>query len=387
MAPVSPVSPVLPGVIGGDRLERGGIALGVLLVFALPVALHGWPTSLRGTLFVLLVLGGGWALVWWRSHPRAASVASLGLLATALAVGGWFPDSAVVLFSLAFAVLALAWSGRAAWVVALCAAACLVPFSYLSGGSNEVPTFLFTLPPFAAGTALRLRRETADALTARARELEEERELYAEIALRHERARIASELHDIVGHAISVMVIQAAAGQRLVDVDPARAREAFGAIAASARRGTEDLERLVALLDGPDDGAADGVPDLALVDEVVTVAGRSGLRVTCCVDGDRDEVPPPVAHLAFRVVQEGLTNALRYAPGAEVRIVLRIDPSGRGLSVRVENDRAAASGQVVVGTGRGLVGLRERIQALGGQLSAGATRAGGWTVEARLPGG
>ena len=245
---------------------------------------------------------------------------------------------------------------------------------------------LCTVPPYAAGTVLRLRKETADELALRAQELEDERELFAEIALRHERARIASELHDIVGHAISVMVIQAAAGQRLVDADPARAKEAFIAISESARQGTKDLERLIELLGGSE-GDVGGGPDLSLVDEVVARAGRSGLNVTCRFEGDRDRVPEPVAHLAFRVVQESLTNALRYAPGADVRIVISVDQAERGLAVRVENDRAAQTSAPLAGTGRGLVGLRERIQTLGGQFSAGTTGVGGWAVEARLPAG
>ena len=244
---------------------------------------------------------------------------------------------------------------------------------------------MFTVPPYAAGTVLRLRRETADQLAMRAQELEEERELFAEIALRHERARIASELHDIVGHAISVMVIQAAAGQRLVDTDPARAKEAFAAISESARQGTQDLERLIELLGGTAAEVGAG-PDLSLVDEVVTRAARSGLHVTCRFEGDRERVPAPVAHLAFRVVQESLTNALRYAPGSEVRIVISVDEAANGLAVRVENDSAAQRDAPLVGTGRGLVGLRERVQTLGGQFSAGQTRVGGWAVEARLPG-
>ena len=118
----------------------------------------------------------------------------------------------------------------------------------------------------------------------------------------------------------------------------------------------------------------------------MTRAGRSGLNVTCRFEGDRDGVPEPVAHLAFRVVQESLTNALRYAPGAEVRIVISVDEGGRGLAVRVENDRAARHDSPLAGTGSGLVGLRERIQTLGGQFSAGTTGVGGWAVEARLPG-
>jgi signal transduction histidine kinase len=368
------------------RIERSGIALGVLLLVALPTALHGWPTTLRGNLFTVLVLGGGLALMWWRSHPRVASVVALGLFLAAVALGGWFPDTGVALYSVSFAVLALGWSGPAAWLVALCGVAYLVPFYYLSEMGSWVAALMFTVPPYAAGTVLRLRKETADELALRAQELEDERELFAEIALRHERARIASELHDIVGHAISVMVIQAAAGQRLVDADPVRAKEAFAAISESARQGTKDLKRLIELLGGSE-GDEGGGTDLSLVDEVVTRAGRSGLNVTCRFEGDRDRVPEPVAHLAFRVVQESLTNALRYAPGADVRIVIRVDEAERGLAVRVENDCAAQNDAPLAGTGRGLVGLRERIQTLGGQFSAGTTGVGGWAVEARLPGG
>jgi signal transduction histidine kinase len=367
--------------------ERPAIGAGVLLLVALPTALHGWPTTLSGNLFTALVIASGLALMWWRTHPRVAAVLTLGLLLGAVALGvHWFPDSGVVLYSAGFAVLALGWSGRAAWLVALCASAYLVPFYHVSHMDSWVAALMFSVPPYVAGTVLRLRNETADELALRAQELDEERELFAEIALRHERARIASELHDIVGHAISVMVIQAAAGQRLVDADPARAKDAFAAISESARQGTKDLERLIELLGGtPSDSG--GGPDLSLVQEVVTRAGRSGLNVACRFEGDRDQVPQPVAHLAFRVIQESLTNALRYAPGADVRIIISVDEAQRGLAVRVENDGVAQHDAPLCGTGRGLIGLQERIQALGGQFTAGATGVGGWAVEARLPSG
>jgi signal transduction histidine kinase len=368
------------------RIEPVGIALGVLLLVALPTAVHGWPTTLSGNLFTVLLLAAGLALIWWRSHPRAAAVLALGLFLAAVAVGGWFPDTDMALFSLSFAVLGLGWSGRAAWLVALCGVSYMVPFYYLSGIDSWVAAVVFTLPTFVAGTVLRLRQETADQLALRAHELEDEREMFADIALRHERARIASELHDIVGHAISVMVIQAAAGQRLVDIDPVRAQEAFVAISESARQGAKDLERLIDLLAGSGSDVGGG-PDLWLVDEVVTRAGRSGLNVTCRFEGDRNGVSDSVAHMAFRVVQESLTNALRYAPGADVRILVSVDRAECDLAVRVENDRGAQINASLAGTGRGLVGLRERIQTLGGQFSAGPTTAGGWTVEARLPGG
>ena len=369
-----------------SQLERVGIVLAVFFLVALPTAVHGWPTTFSGNVFLTFMLAGGLALVWWRTRPRLAAVLALGLFLAGVSVNGdWFPDSGVALFSFSFAVLGLAWSGRAAWLVAGCGAAYLVPFYYLSGEGSWVAALMFTVPPYIAGFVLRLRQETADLLAMRAHELEDERELFAEIALRHERARIASELHDIIGHAISVMVIQAAAGQRLVDADPVRAQEALVAISESARQGAKDLERLVDLLAGSE-GDTEREPDLWLVDEVITRAGRSGLTVTCRFEGDRDGVSKSVGHIAFRVVQESLTNALRYAPGAAVHIVISVDQGVRGLVVRVENDRGTPSDAALTGTGRGLAGLRERIQTLGGQFSAGPTLLGGWRVEARLPG-
>jgi signal transduction histidine kinase len=201
--------------------------------------------------------------------------------------------------------------------------------------------------------------------------------------VRNERARIASELHDIVGHALSVMVVQAAAGQRLVDRAPSAARESLGAIAESAREGRADLQRLLDLLAGSDTGP----PDLALVDEIVSRAARSGLRVTCRFEGDQGEVSPALAHVAFRVVQESVTNALRYAPGSAVRVLVRGESGGRSLTVRVENDRAPAQPRPdLVGTGRGLRGLRDRVLEAGGTFLAGPTTDGGWRVEARLSG-
>ena len=106
-------------------IERSGIVLGVVLLVALPTALHGWPTTVRGNVFTVLVLGGGIALLWWRSHPRVASVAALGLFLVALVVGGWFPETGIAIYSLSFGVLALAgravlpgwwpWAARATW--------------------------------------------------------------------------------------------------------------------------------------------------------------------------------------------------------------------------------------------------------------------------------
>jgi signal transduction histidine kinase len=115
----------------------------------------------------------------------------------------------------------------------------------------------------------------------------------------------------------------------------------------------------------------------------VARAARGGLDVSCRFAGDRDGVTAPTAHVAFRVVQESLTNALRYAPGAAVRVL--VHGSGRGLTVTIENDRSAQERPDLSGTGLGLLGLRDRVQELGGRLLAGPTASGGWLVEATLP--
>jgi signal transduction histidine kinase len=201
------------------------------------------------------------------------------------------------------------------------------------------------------------------------------------VSVRNERARIASELHDIVGHTLSVMVVHAAAGQRLLDHRPDAARDSLAVIAESARQGRADLRRLVEILSGGDAGT----PDLALVDEVVARAAATGLRVSCRFEGDREGVSSAAAHIAFRLVQEGLTNALRHAPGAPVQVLVRGGAGGRTLTVRVENDAPPEGpGRDLRGSGRGLQGLRERVLEAGGSFAAGPRAQGGWHVEARL---
>ena len=360
------------------RTENAGIVALVLALVAVPTAIHGWPDTLAGNAFVAVLLASGLILLWWRSRPRTVAVLGGALWMAAAVLDGWFPDPALVIMAVLAAVTALAWSGRAAWVTAGCLAVYLLVF-WLVLDTSAVAVVMFSVPGFVAGTAFRLRRETAEQLAERGRELEDERELFADLSLRHERTRIAAELHDIVGHAISVMIIQAAAGQRLVGKDPVRAAQTFAAIAESARQGTDDLQRLIELLGGvPGDG-----PDLSLIEEIVTRAARTGLDVSCRLEGDRDGVAATTAHVAFRVVQESLTNALRHAPGAAVRV--RVHGTGRDLTVSVENDCATAPRPDFAGTGRGLTGLRERVQERAGRLLAGPTPHGGWQVEAILP--
>jgi signal transduction histidine kinase len=245
-----------------------------------------------------------------------------------------------------------------------------------------VPVVMTVAPGFVIGRLLRERRQVQDRLEARARELEAEREAYAQLSVRYERSRIAAELHDIVAHAISVMVVQAAAGQRLAAVDPALTAETFAVIGSAAREAEDDLERLVGLLAGTE--TIGTTPDLRLVEDLVARASGTGLDVSLELTGDRDDLPESIVQTTYRVVQESVTNALRHAAGSAVRIVVRGERDD--LVVEVSNDPATRPGSFDgAGTGNGLRGLRERLSEHGGALVAGPSADGGWAVHARLP--
>jgi len=244
-----------------------------------------------------------------------------------------------------------------------------------------------TVGAWALGFAVRSRRRVAGQLAARGRDLEAERELFAVEAVRYERARIARELHDIVAHNISVMVIQAGAGQRLASSDPTLTAEAFDAIAESARQAEAEIGRLVEMLGRRPDGASgggSGPGGIELVDELVTRAAAAGLAVSCRISPAVSGMTGRVSEIAYRVVQESLTNALKHAPGAHVEV--GIDGSGGELRVSVGNGPAVqpVSALRAAGGGNGLAGMRERVQACGGVLAAGPDR-GGWMIVARLP--
>jgi len=277
------------------------------------------------------------------------------------------------------------WAGRDAngwWGVAGVVALVIALELDAVGTDSFVPALMLPAAAWGAGRALREREQVAEQLAQRAQELEGEREAHAALSVRYERARIASELHDIVAHAISVMVVQAGAGQRLAAHDPEATAEVFEAIAGAAREAERDMGRLVALLG--DEHAIGPSPDLTLVEELVARAAGSGLNVTLRLEGERQGLPAGLGETAYRVVQEGLTNALRYAAGARVSVRVRGEPAE--LAVEIENapGRGAAA-LASAGTGNGLRGLRERVAAQGGTLRAGPTAEGGWLLAARMP--
>jgi signal transduction histidine kinase len=242
-------------------------------------------------------------------------------------------------------------------------------------------TALFAIvPAAAAGLGLReLRRRLNNA--------EAEQKAATRRALEAERARIAGELHDVVTHNVSVMVVQAGAARKILASSPGEAEEALLAVEATGRAAMSELRTLLGLLSPAGDGAADGAADAALrpqpgLDELGTLIDRvsaAGLPVDLHVSGEPRPLPPGADLAAYRVVQEALTNVLRHAgeSAASVRIEW-----GEKLVITVTDDgRGTGAGP----PGRGLLGLRERLSLYGGELDAGPRIGGGWQVRAVLP--
>ena len=233
--------------------------------------------------------------------------------------------------------------------------------------------FLFGTP-WVAGRAIRRRR---------LREAQLEREkAEAEAAIAEERTRIARELHDVVAHAISVIVLQARGGRKLLDEEPEEARQALDAIERTASQALGEMRRLLGLLRESDEQLALAPqPTLARLGELVTQVRDAGLPVELAVEGEPAELPPGVDLSAYRIVQEALTNALKHAGPATARVTVRYGEGELGLEV---SDDGAGSGNGDSG-GQGLSGIRERVAVFGGDVQAGVRPEGGYTVRARLP--
>jgi signal transduction histidine kinase len=239
-----------------------------------------------------------------------------------------------------------------------------------------------TVLAVAAGLGIGRLRHSSVQLERRAEDAETRQQQEAERAVERERTRIARELHDVIAHSVSVMVVQASAAENVLDTDPAGARAALGHVQAAGREALEEMRLLLGVLH--QDGEAGGrapVPSLSRLDALVEPVRRSGLQVELEVRGIEDRLPPSVDVAAYRVVQEALTNALRYAPDAQVRVLVDIQPA----AVQVEVHDDGTGGVRTAGTGHGLLGLRERISLHGGTLHAGPAPEGGFTVRAQVP--
>jgi signal transduction histidine kinase len=235
---------------------------------------------------------------------------------------------------------------------------------------------------FAFGLSRKL--EQARMAEERAASLERQRAEEARAAVAEERARIARELHDVVGHAVSVMTVQASGVRRLLKPDQEREREALQVVEQTGREALAEMRRLVGVLRRPEEAPALAPqPSLQYVDRLVEQARDAGLPVQVEIEGDPAELPAGVDLTAYRLVQEALTNTVKHAEATRAEVVIRygdgvvellVSDDGRGFS-----DGKAESG------GHGLVGMRERVAVYGGELEAGPVPGGGYRLRARLP--
>ncbi|MEU3877061.1 MULTISPECIES: histidine kinase [Streptomyces] len=250
--------------------------------------------------------------------------------------------------------------------------------------------FVFTMA-YVLGVLARTRQAYLEAVEARAAELERSRQVEAERAAERERARIAREMHDVLSHAVSLMIVQAEAGPLVVRSDPDRAEAAFDAIAGAGRDAMVQLRRMLGLLkegrdaDGGTGPARSPQPTLDGLQDLVADVRRTGLDVMLVPEGEPRPLPPDVQVTVYRVVQEALTNVLRHARSAgSARVRLVWEPER--LVVSVENDGHAPQDGSTRGGGRGLIGIRERAAAHGGTASFGPGPAGtGYRVAVELP--
>jgi signal transduction histidine kinase len=245
-------------------------------------------------------------------------------------------------------------------------------------GGSLVFSLLFGLAfPVAAGLSYGARTRLTQRLRERALELESDRERRAREAVATERRRIAGELHDVVTHSVSVMVVQAAAARRLVPTDPERAREAMVAIERTGREALNEMRRLLGILRRDDeDTALTPQPTLRRLD---LIARQSGMNVDVHVEGEPGAIPPGLDVAAYRVVQEAL-GAMQRAGGDGAAVTVRY--TRRGIELEVSGDAAVYEDHDAEVR---LLGTRERIALFGGELHAGRRRGGGWGLRARLP--
>jgi len=255
----------------------------------------------------------------------------------------------------------------------------------LTGGAgieDTMPAWFMLAAAYGIGFALRGQRIQSTLLAHRAERLEQEREQKARLAVAEERVRIARELHDIVAHAISVIVVQAQAGQRVLEGEQASAREALGSIETTGRQALVEMRRLLGILRREDrELALAPRPSLAYLDVLAEGMREAGLPVELHVEGEAKPLPPGVDLSAYRIVQEALTNTLKHAGPASARVVVRYRPQAVELEIS-DDGRGTVHGR---DDGHGLVGMRERAALVGGDVESGSNGGRGYTVRARLP--
>ena len=242
---------------------------------------------------------------------------------------------------------------------------------------------MFLAAAWLLGDSIGTRRAYVHELEEKAERLEREHEAQVRRAAAEEQARIAREIHDVVAHALAVIVVQASAAEDVLEDEPGPAREPVMAIAAAARSALGDLRRVVGALR---EGAAElePQPTIGRLDPLVERVRRAGLPVELDIQGESRPLPAAVELSAYRIVQEALTNTLKHAGATHVRVLVRY---GQRLELEVRDNGIKPSNGAGTGNGNGngLIGMRERVTMLGGDLSAAPGSDGGFIVRARIP--
>jgi signal transduction histidine kinase len=331
-------------------------------------------------------------LLAYRRYPFAAAASYwvIGIGVT-LVDGTLIPyvDSLSVVGLAAAFLLGNLRDARQAWLgLALVTTSLLLIVHYIPGEQSPNLYVFLTIRYVAAwiaGYALRARSEQVEEAVVRAARAEHERESAesaARVAVAEERSRIARELHDVVAHAVSVMVLQVGAVRHKLPESMTEDSEALRRVERAGRTALAEMRRLLAAM-RPDGDEAELVPQPGLdgLDSLLAEVGRAGLPVELHLEGDPYPLPRGLDLSAYRIVQEGLTNVLKHAGASDADVVVRYRPDEVEIEVR-DNGNGRAGGD---GMGHGLVGIRERVKIYGGEMSARAEPEGGFVLSTRLP--
>jgi signal transduction histidine kinase len=371
-----------------DRLIAGAL----VVLGEVEVWLTGTYDGPRG-LTAAMAVGRAVPLLWRRGHPVAVLAVEIAAMAPVLlydpapvrqdSVSEVLPGLVALYSAGAYA------TGRALVAGGLLALAAALLRSYEDAGADVLQALVSLLffggiygGTWAAGVVVgRHRRRTRHA-EARAGRAEADREQRAREAVADERTRIARELHDVVAHAISVIVLQAKGGRRMLAIEPDQTRQALDTIVDSGEQALTEMRRLLGMLRRSDDELAMApLPSLRQLDLLAEQVSSAGLPVELLVEGEPVALAPAVDLSAYRIVQEALTNALKHAGPARARVVVRY--GARELELEISDDgRGTATAN---GGGHGLAGMRERAGLFGGQLEGVDRPEGGFVVRARLP--
>jgi signal transduction histidine kinase len=347
--------------------------------------------DIEGPLWLNFVVMIGIALsfLWRRTRPVVTAAATVGgLIVTSLWLTGppHMFAAVVVLVSAGYAVGRHLQGRRSLYTFGLGTLAVVAISIILDPGDVFFPVIFFWVLPWLAGRTIRNHTALARELAEKAERAQHAREEEERRAIAVERSRIARELHDVLAHNLSVMVVQAAATRRVLDKNPLQAVEVASLIERTGREALAEIRQLFGPVRRGEGEALTGPPSIARVDELARRARAAGLRVELRVSADPVPLPAGIDLTAYRIVQEALTNVIKHAGSAQAQVIVSYEPNELVLSIEDDGEGTRDGYELSEsGGGHGLVGMRERAALYGGIVQAGCRRGGGFAVHARLP--